>query len=436
MRSSLLACVAVLGCYDDPPPPSGTPDAPGPDAAPDAPVDAAPVDVRVRVSHPTPAGYTVLFYGPDHQLVARTTTDAAGLAVAALPQGGTVLVVTDPVMGSIDELRAIFGVEPGDELHIGPVIDEPPTEPHPSGGDTMAMTVPSRPGASIYRVGTRCGIGGAGATSMTLFLEAGCQGALAALAVAQDGSQQLLAAQRGTVTGGAGSGALSGAWLDPEAATMSIMAGADAVGAYSLLAPWVEGHWMPALGFESHVPIAAGATGTLSWPTAPASTVDARLFRVVFSRTAVPGSFQRFMRIHPPFQAAFQFDIAAEQLPWYSPAVVNSYDVATRKASLARSSGAALDGQLVRIQFEDEFSFPGAWNCVIPPDWTEVTLPVLPADLARFDPSAPQLDTRQVAPTAVSSSVYPGYAEFRRGTPQPLAIGSSYNVTAIPVSPL
>jgi hypothetical protein len=184
------------------------------------------------------------------------------------------------------------------------------------------------------------------------------------------------------------------------------------------------------------VSAAAGATGTLSWPAAPASTLDGRLFRVVFTRAGFTTEYQRHMRIHAAAETALAFDVPAQALPWYSYATVHSYDVATRKASFPRSAGAPLDGQLIRVQFDGEFTVSKGWNCIVPPDWTELTLPVLPADLARFDPSSPQIDIRQVVPTGISASTYPGYAELRRGTPLPIEVGSYYNVTSLPVGSL
>lgn len=388
------------------------------DAAVDAAVDAPDPTVRVHV--PGFGPFTVLFYDPSHQLVATRTTDSAGRASAPLPLGGTVIAAPVP---QASELGAIFGVEPGDDIEFpGEVLEQ---------RLQMKITVPSRAATAAMDVGSRCGSNTATSNVVSVFTKVKCRGeTFAVLAQALNHQGQVAAAQRGNVTmpfGPMPTGALTGEWLAAEHQTVTITNGDLPITGLFAQYPVLEGHAVAFGGGSQSLSIGANATQTMSYTVAPSSTVDGRQLEILFR---LDDRFQRVHHVIPPTPLAVDVDFAAEQLPWYDLSIRNGYDVASRKVPLTRSAGAALDGQFVKIVVQtDTTQIVKEWHCIVPPDWTEFTLPELPAEFQKWDPSGPAVLSRSVAAKGVSASSYQGYDDLRRGVPLTKENGSFYNTS-------
>jgi hypothetical protein len=140
-------------------------DAASPDAA-----DAALVTLTAGSGFGAPrVGNPVVFLGPDDAVLLDTELDTSGQASAAMPDGGSVVLIVEPnaTLAGSPSLGTVWvwtDVEPGDELVFG--------RPSP-GVDSATVTVPTYEGATQYRVATSCGI----ASSDTNVVEVGYCGA-------------------------------------------------------------------------------------------------------------------------------------------------------------------------------------------------------------------------------------------------------------------
>lgn len=421
MRLLFLSTLVVLACQGD----SSSLEALNSGADADAAVDGAidsgidAADPTVRVHVPGFGPFTVLFYDPSNQLVATRTTDSAGRASAPLPQGGTVVAAPVP---QASELQAMFGVEPGDNIEFpGEVLVQ---------GTRMNITVPPRAATTAIDVGSRCGSSTQTSRIVTVFTNVKCRGETFPVLAQAQFQGQVAAAQRGNVTmpfGPMPTGELTGEWLAAAAQTVTITNGALPIRGLFAQYPVLEGHVLAVTGGSQLLSIDANATQTISYTAAPSSTVDGRQLEILFR---LDDRFQRVHHVIPPSPAAVDVDFAAEQLPWYDLSIRDGYDIASRTVPLTRSAGAALDVQLVKIGVRTDFTEVGkVWNCIVPPDWTEFTLPVLPAEFQKWDPSGPAVLSRGIAAKGVSASSYQGYDDFRRGVPVTKEHGSFYNTS-------
>lgn len=387
-----------------------------PDGTVDAPIDARDPVVRVRTQTDSPIGpYDVLFYSPGNELIATVTVDHDGVASAAMPDGGTVLVMPDPVTRDLDGLRAVFGVKPGDDIKLFP-----PVEP-PVGTTAMAITVPARDGAAVYRAGTRCGGGGSSTTTITAFVSLECQPPLAIVAHAEDAGGTVIGALRGT-SSSTSSATLEGPFLDPDVVSLQITNGDREVSMSAVLFPVVDDSILNDLNQERHRPLAVDEAATLDFATAPAAIVDARRLDIFFGTS--DGRGQSYQRVRAATESALTFDARTEGLPWY---VSRQYDLIQRKLTLSPMADPAIDGQIARITFESDPFLDVRWTLVIPPDATEVVMPAIAN--SRFDPTT-RPDVRILLTTsAIRASSYDGYDDLRRGVAVTSSVGSYYDVT-------
>lgn len=176
------------GCSDDNRP--RLPDAPPqPDA--DADIDTAAEAVTLTVTKngaPVP-GVLVYFQNANNSLVKKADTDAAGKASAIMDAGGFVTAIdpfaSESPQSGDNDLRTFAGVKPGDALVLTRV-DSPFT--------SVTLTLPTDPLASDYDIGTSCGTGsistgggsGALAAPVGVIMLRGCGSALDILVVARD----------------------------------------------------------------------------------------------------------------------------------------------------------------------------------------------------------------------------------------------------------
>lgn len=149
------ASASAPACGNNRGAPAAASDAP---RAVDAATDAAPSDVSlaVTIAGAPAAGVAVYFVEPDGTGTARTT-DAAGVAFAAMSPGGSVTAIT-PGSDAALALDTIAAVAPGDRLHL----DLAP----PADAVTFTLVIPPFAGADEYDLASSCGfevlLGGGG----------------------------------------------------------------------------------------------------------------------------------------------------------------------------------------------------------------------------------------------------------------------------------
>jgi hypothetical protein len=147
MRNLLLIAASLTAC-------TGTIDMGGDD---DMPV-VSDVQMFVRDGNVPVAGTRVVFQAADDTVIADLQTDGAGLAVAEMPEGGTVTVFrTYPPAVPIEDTRpttlfTYVGVKPGDRLELGEAINE--TAP----ASAINIMVPMTAQGNI-NIKTQCGEG-------------------------------------------------------------------------------------------------------------------------------------------------------------------------------------------------------------------------------------------------------------------------------------
>jgi hypothetical protein len=431
MRMSVMALMALLaGCGDSHAPAQHDAGAdPARDAMADAMADATAdampdardPTVRVRLSpDPFSDTYDVRFYSPSNELIAMVTTARGGVASVAMPEGGTVLVMPDPVAGDFDGVRGLFGVKPGDDIQL-----LPPDVPR--GTDDMAITVPARAGTAVYRAATRCGGGSSITTAITGRISLGCQPPLPIVVHAEDASGTVIGALRGT-SSSTTSATLAGPYLAPDVVALQFTNGDRAASFGAGLVPVVGNDPMDDLNqSRAGGQLAVHETATLSFATAPAAIVDARRLNIFWS--AVGGGTQQHLRVHAATDPTFTFDAAVEGLPWHGPP---RYDALQRKLTLGAPAGAVaagIDGQIAELSLEPDAGVTVRWTLVIPPDVTDVVMPQIPD--TRFDPST-RFGTNIMITSAraIRASSYNGYDDLRRGVPVTAPVGSFYDVTS------
>jgi hypothetical protein len=391
------------------------------DASADAMPDARDPTVRIRLSSdPFTGTFEVRFYSPRNELIAMVTAPRGSVASAAMPEGGTVLVMPDPVAGDFDGVRGLFGVKPGDDI----ALSSPET---PRGTDEMPITVPAMAGTAVYRAATRCGGGGSITPVVTARISLGCQPPLPIVVHAEDASGTVLGALRGT-SSSTTSATLAGPYLAPEVVALQFTNGDRAASFGAGLVPVVGNDPMDDLSQSSSGgQLAVHETATLRMATEPAAIVDARRFNIFWS--AVGGGNQQHLRVHAATDSTVTFDAAVDGLPWHGPP---RYDALQRKLTLGAPPGAVaagIDGQIALISLEPDAGQTIRWTLVIPPDVSEVVIPEFPD--TRFDPSTRfGVNIMISSAQAIRASSYAGYDDFRRGVPVTLPVGSFYDVTS------
>jgi hypothetical protein len=82
---------------------------------------------------------------------------------------------------------------------------------------------------------------------------------------------------------------------------------------------------------------------------------------------------------------------------------------------------------VAEIDFEGDF-FRYHWTLVMPPNATEVVMPVLP--WPNVDRDTTHGVIIQATATSIRASSYDGYGDLRRGVPLTSSIGSFYDTTS------
>jgi hypothetical protein len=383
------------------------------DAMPDAMPDAADPTVRVRV--PTDFVSEVAFYSPSNELIALVIADADGLASAAMPAGGTVIVIPDPVTRDLDGLRALFGVKPGDDIKLA-------AENIPFFSDAMTITVPPKDGAAVYRAGTRCGGGGGGsAATITAFLVHECQPPLSIVLHAEDADGTVIGALRGT-SSSTTSAILMGPYLAPDVVSLQFTNGDREALLQAILYPVVDNQPLNELNKEQHRPLEVEQAATFSFATAPTDTVDARMLQ--FGLSTPDGKGQRYQRVQAANDPTFTFDDRVEGLPWSGN---RQYDRMQRKLTLGPLAVTGIDGKIAELRLSGDPFRDVHWTLVIPPDATEIVMPTITNP--NLDPTSRPSTQIVISAFAIRASSYDGYDDLRRGVPVTAGVGSYYDVT-------
>jgi hypothetical protein len=391
------------------------------DASPETMVDAMPDArdplVRVHVPANVPGRYSAAFYDPANHAIAIVTVGADGIASAMMPDGGLVVVTPDPVTGgAIDNVRALFGVEPGDDIKLVP--------PEPfNANESLPITVSPQDGTAVYRAGTSCGGGGSRTTDMTLFLISDCKLPQPIIVQAEDSDDveaRVIGAYRSSLT--STSSTVTGTYVPSETVSVQITNSSMDVTAGTVMFPVVEDRLLNELNRGSRpVSIGTDQGATISSTTVPGSMIDARRIQLLFGTSFGSQTYQRMLA---PTQTVFAFDGRTDGLPWYQ---ARGYDPVQRKLTVSRAADPAIDGQVAEIDFEGDF-FRYHWTLVMPPNATEVVMPVLP--WPNVDRDTTHGVIIQATATSIRASSYDGYGDLRRGVPLTSSIGSFYDTTS------
>lgn len=386
------------------------------DAMVDAMPDARDPTVHVHVSSPAPVGsWDVVFYSPSNELIARVTATEDVPASAAMPDGGSVIIMPDPVNDDPDGMRAVFGVKPGDEIRLDPI-------PPPRGSTTATLTVPPHDGTASYVAVTRCDGGSSRTTTMTAFFDIGCPTPLALpiLVEAQDANRGTLGAFR-TVLPSLESANLTGTYLAPEMLSVQFTNGDSPSGLIVSVNPVLDHALLPGVNQDRFQTLAAREVASFSMMVEPAAVIDAHAFTLFF------GS-QQHQRVRPASESAFAFDARTEGLPSYTNL---RYDRVQRKLSIGPPIDPTIDGQIVAFVFERDPFLNVHWTLVLPPGASEIAMPPIPDP--RYDPGdQPDVMMIRVTATAIRASSFNGYDDLRRGATATMTdIGSYYDVTGI-----
>jgi hypothetical protein len=391
------------------------------DASPETVVDAMPDArdplVRVHVPASVPGLYSAAFYDPANHAIAIVTVGADGIASAMMPEGGLVVVTPDPVTGRLDSVRALFGVEPGDDIKLFP-----PAESF-NASEQLPITVSPQDGTAVYRAGSSCGGGGSRTTDMTLFVIRDCQLPQPIIVQAEDSEDaeaRVIGAYRSTLT--STSSTVTGTYVPSETMSVQITNSSMDIDAETIMFPVVQDRLLNELNRGSRwVSIGTGQGATISATTVPGSMIDARRIELLFGTSFGTQIYERMLA---PTQTVFTIDGRTDGLPWYQ---ARSYDRLQRKLMVSRPADPTIDGQMAEVDFEGDF-FHYHWTLVMPPNATEVVMPALP--WSNVDRDTTHGVIIQSSATSIRASSYDGYGDLRRGVPVTWSIGSFYDTTS------
>lgn len=411
MRSWPLLLAAALGCGDVR---TVTP----PDAAAADDTDAAivaPGLVTVQVDGQFDGatfgdplvGLPVLFFGPDHALIAEEETDDEGVASATVPPGSVVIVLAE---ADADEYItfAIFDVQPGDEI----VFASPEPPPVPSLElDPMTIDFPDlgSEDLSYYRADNGCtnNTSAAESSTMSLSFDASCvdeDDEFDVVVRALDAQDDVIAAAHGHFTYSSLGEATLESWNGTQDLEVAFTAIPDELRQVIVNAT-----------------PAAGALGYGTMQTDPIEPPDDSQDAVVGGIDGFGDSLDVYLDYRPlqnslgrqqalyrlpPGTSDLPLALDTDLLPWYG---LPSFEGATRTARWTRTSGGGSpDAQYVYVFGETKSATDRGILLVVPPDWTSATLPELPDDFP--DHAVDDYSLAISFVQAIEVSGYEGYA--------------------------
>jgi hypothetical protein len=388
-RSPLLLLLAAVACGDVRTlRPTGADAAPEGDAAPPAP-GLVTVQIDEQFDEATygdaVAGLPVLFFGPDQELIAEEETDDDGGASATVPPGSTVLILAEIADSEQHVLLAVFDVQPGDELVFPSPEPDDDSAYAVLGNMTIDMPDSADADLSYYRADSGCASGTSGPDASEVVLP------FSSLCVDDDGEFDVVVRAFDTSDQVIESGSGHFTFADTGAATVTTWNGTQdlevpVTGIPTELAT-VEVEVTPAVGPLRYGTVSTGplelegddddvSVGAIDgFGDALDVAIDLRPTQLVLAAQ------QAFYRL-PPGTDELPLVLATELLPWYGRPVL---DDSARTLSWTRTGDAgAPDAQYAYTFGETKEGSVTGFLAVVPPGWTSVTLPELPAGYDDF----------------------------------------------------
>jgi len=364
----LIACGGGGAAGDDQ---SGDGGVAGDGADIDAP-PTGPVTVTVRDVLGPRAGVRIVFQAADSSLVADSTTDAAGKASAMVPPGGFVTAVEafGPGQGT---LRTIAGVQPGDQLLVQLVPPGPPVT-------QLMLTLPRDPTAGVngYAIASRLG-------SLTLTPPAGT-GPFTVPLSAPSGDQDL------AIMSMAGSHAIGAFYVEHAALVANGILDLSSR-TYSAIAPTTYTFTHPPLGSGTFVISRQSSAGVELTDLTIGSHHDPAVFDVMMP--AVPTIAHEVARLVANSPKTYDISVwsagplATTDLDGRLPDLTaGGYDATTHRYTWTGTGAAVTFATSTFTVQRSGGSNPWIWAILAPGDPSGVTWPLLPADLATYNPIA------------------------------------------------
>lgn len=381
LPSLLLALVACTGeapkdtASTDDTGPVDTSGTTGDDTGPTDTVDEDRVRVTVydALTGGPDANEAVLFFGPDGAFLVEVATDAAGTAVAALPDGGAVVVM---VHNDEDALPywpvASLGVQPGAELSYRSLP--------PLAADGADLSWPAEEEAESYRYAAACGETAAvyGFTYDTSASASVPRCADAVALVAAMGPDAVVGVA-GVAADSNSAVAIPGPWVVPGAVELAAT-GLDPATETVSVDAW---HAMGA----ARVPGTAYGTGT---PSAGRFQVSGALAQmdglsyqlwVTQSRT---GFVDATSFVRRPASTDLSVDVSGVTLAWTTTPAL---DPATGTVSWSQEGTGDVDAVLA-VPYLRRGADTFGWTVGVAPDGPSIVLPVLPEPWSDYNPRA------------------------------------------------
>jgi len=320
-------------------------------------------------------GIPVLFIDTDGTLI-RVASDTNGKAQADVLPGASVTAVWTTGTGTY-EVETIRDIKPGDDLVMALQRDN--TNP-----GVFTVTFPPLSGASAYYVYGPCGEVPANGTTATFsYLYSYCmQNPMNLMVVAYDQSYkpfQALPASGVTFSAG-GSYTVSGAWQTLQTFNANF---SDIPAIVTSLNMY---RYSPdAFSFGGNA-YGNPTTGTLSVSTGvPTITSTAHVATRVYDNS---GSDQQIIQAVAGNALTYNLDIGTSLLPWVGQP---TFDPSTGSLSVPVTGSGTPDATAMQIRYNRSGGDAGStyveWT-VVGPDFADLTLPPLPADLADVAPQA------------------------------------------------
>ena len=377
-----------------------------------ATVDAPPTSVTARfLNDGTPeAGINILFSAADGTVIVHKMTDAAGEASHDVPAGSMVTALVDEA-GS-REAWTYVGVKPGDVVLFGsPAAFN-------SSDKTLAVTMPpAQTGATEYRVTIGCNddTGSPGAVvTLNVFSEAECVGSdgnvdVLVLATDETGVPVGHVSRKGvSVAAAATTLDLSGeAWDTNFDAVAFNMTNAPAAATdFGLeFAVTVDVNDFELFEEEDAIEVAGNTTGT----TVPRGFSSEHLLVArVFVGAGLDNAYVR--RAAPT--ATININWTNDLLPHLTAATISTANAAQPSVTWTATGDVSIsDVGFVQMSWTTAAE-DSTWQILIPGDASSATLPVMPAALAGFAPTAASTHN---GPTVgfLEGDVFTGYDQFR-----------------------
>jgi len=320
----------------------------------------------------------VLFFGPDHELIAEEETDEDGVASATVPPGSVVLILAEIEADQFVTI-AVFDVQPGDELRFP--SPEPPAEPAVE-LNSMTIDFPDSDDAdlSYYRADNGCTSNTSlpESSQIDLPFDASClevgTSEFDVVVRALDGEDNVLETAHGHFVYTDFGVATLESWNGTQDLELPVTGIPDELHTVTVRST-------PAIGRLQFGSISSdtieppGATYDISvgaidgWGGALDVLVDYRPIQAAFGRQLA------FYRLEAD-ATDLPLPLDTELLPWYGPASLSS---ATRTISWVRTEGGGVpDAQYVYVFGETKSATIAGMLAVVPPGWTSVTVPELP----------------------------------------------------------